>query len=106
MDILRLIAERKIQEAVEQGELDDLPLRGRPIRHDMADVPEEDRVPQRVLKNANVLPEELQLRQQMREIRRQLASPGLKEARRAELVRELNARESQHNLLLERRRRR
>ena len=121
MDIFRKIAERKIEEAIERGELDDLPLRGRPIPEDMAGVPEEFRqlhpgAPQargpefraayRILKNANVLPEELQLMQEIRQLRARLRQPDLPPERRLELTRQLASRESHHNLLMERRFRR
>lgn len=106
MDIFRKIAERKIEEAIERGELDDLPLRGRPIPEDMAGVPEEYRAAYRILKNANVLPEELQLMQEIRQLRARLRQPDLPPERRLELTRQLAAKESHHNLLMERRFRR
>jgi uncharacterized protein YutE (UPF0331/DUF86 family) len=105
-DIFRKIAERKIEEAIEQGELDDLPLAGKPIRLDDLDgVPEELRSAFRVLKNANVLPEEVQLRQQMHELRNALEDSTDEEERRR-LVRLLNEKEATYNLMLERIRRR
>ena len=56
---LEWIAERKIAEAVSQGELDNLPGAGRPLDlDDDALVPEEMRMAHRILKNADVpLPE-------------------------------------------------
>ena len=101
-DVWRLIAERRIQEAIARGELDELPLAGRPISNDMAGVPAEQRLAFRVLKNAGVVPEEVQLMQQRRELRDQLRRASSPE-RRTQLVRELNAVESQYNFLMERR---
>jgi len=63
---LESVAERKIQEAIERGELADLPGQGRPL--DLSDdalVPEEMRMGYRVLKNAGVLPPELEVRNQI-----------------------------------------
>jgi len=63
---LESIAERKIREAVERGELAGLPGEGRPL--DLIDdalVPEELRMGYRVLKNARVLPPELEARKQI-----------------------------------------
>ena len=60
---LESIAEHKIREAIERGELADLPGEGRPL--DLGDdllVPEEWRVGYRMLKNAGVLPPELRAR--------------------------------------------
>ena len=107
MDIFRTIAERRIQEAIARGELDALPLAAQPIRlNDMDGVPEEDRLAQRVLRNANVLPEEVQLHKEIRALRAKLRRPDIVEEQRARLRRTLLERESQYNLLLEQRRRR
>ena len=107
MDIFRTIAERRIQEAIARGELDELPLAGRPIRlNDMDGVPEEDRLARRVLRNANVLPEEVQLHREIRALRQQLRSPDVAGEEQARLRRALIERESLYNLLLEQRRRR
>ncbi len=58
---LELIAERKIAEAVERGDFDDLPGRGRPlaIEEDPL-VPEDLRMAYRILKNAGYVPAELE----------------------------------------------
>ncbi len=57
------IAEERIREAIERGELDDLPGAGRPLAlDDDSGVPEELRVAYRVLKNAGMAPEEVGLR--------------------------------------------
>jgi hypothetical protein len=55
------IAERRIAEAVSQGELDDLPGSGKPLALD-ADtlVPEELRMAHRILKNAGFVPREVE----------------------------------------------
>ena len=56
---LEWIAERRIEKAVSQGELDNLPGAGRPLElDDDALVPEDMRMAHRILKNADVpLPE-------------------------------------------------
>jgi DnaJ-like protein len=57
---LELLAEQKIAEAIERGELDALPGAGRPLElDDDALVPEELRMAHRILKNAGYLPPEL-----------------------------------------------
>ena len=66
MDFITLLAERKIQEAIVRGELDNLSLKGHPIpREDLSAVPEDLRMGYKILKNAGFLPEELQIRQEM-----------------------------------------
>src|SRR5690606_679239 len=67
MDAFRSIAEEKIKEAIERGEFDRLPGFGKPLPPDDAEgVPEELRLAFKVLKNAGLLPEEMQLRDEMR----------------------------------------
>ena len=66
MYIFELIAENKIREAIENGELDNLPCKGKPLQLDnLAHVPEELRAAYTILKNAGVLPEELQLKKEI-----------------------------------------
>ncbi|GAB6127029.1 DnaJ family domain-containing protein [Humidesulfovibrio idahonensis] len=55
------IAEERIKKALEQGEFDDLPGRGKPLDlDDDAHVPPELKMAWRVLKNAGCLPPELE----------------------------------------------
>ena len=66
MDIFRAMAEEKIQEAIRRGEFDHLPGLGKPLPPDDLDrVPEELRMSYKLLKNAGVIPEEMQLRKEM-----------------------------------------
>jgi hypothetical protein len=56
------LAERKIREAIEAGEFDRLPNAGQPISLDQYfSLPEHLRMAYSVLKNANCLPEEVHL---------------------------------------------
>lgn len=66
MDFLYSIAEEKIRESMCKGEFDNLPGAGKPLPpDDMASVPEDLRVAYKLLKNAGMVPEELQLRKDM-----------------------------------------
>ena len=68
MNLLDQIAEARIQEAIDRGELRDLPGEGQPLRlEDDSAIPEELRAAYRLLKNAGFLPPELQLRRELRE---------------------------------------
>lgn len=63
------MAERQIQAALEQGQLDQLPGRGEPLQlEDDSMVPESLRLGYRLLKNAGYLPPELQQRQEALEL--------------------------------------
>lgn len=62
MDFLYRIAEDKIREAQQRGEFRDLKGRGKPLElDDLSQVPEELRAGYRMLKNAGMIPEEVQL---------------------------------------------
>ncbi|CDI03677.1 hypothetical protein BN873_610074 [Candidatus Competibacter denitrificans Run_A_D11] len=57
MNLLDQIAEARIQAAIDQGELRDLPGQGKPLQlDDDSAIPEELRVAYRILKNAGFLP--------------------------------------------------
>jgi hypothetical protein len=60
------IAEQRILEAVQRGELDDLPGAGRPLElDDDSHVPEDLRMAFRILKNAGCSPPEVELRKEI-----------------------------------------
>lgn len=66
MDWISRIVEEKIQDAIEKGEFDNLPGAGKPLKlDDDSMVPEDLRASFRLMKNAGVLPEELQLHKDM-----------------------------------------
>ncbi|HZH59452.1 MAG TPA: DUF1992 domain-containing protein [Metabacillus sp.] len=56
MDLFSIIAEDRIKKAIEEGEFDNLPGQGKPLKlDDMSHIPEELRVAYKVLKNSNML---------------------------------------------------
>lgn len=67
--IIGAIAERRIAEAQERGEFDDLPGAGRPLHlEDMSHVPPELRMAYTILRNANCLPPELAERKEIQKL--------------------------------------
>lgn len=75
MWLLDEIAENRIREALEKGDLEQLPGRGKPLRlEDDSMVPESLRAAYRVLRNANCLPPELAERQEIRRLEDLLAA--------------------------------
>jgi hypothetical protein len=63
MDILAKIAEQKIRQAMERGEFDTQAYHGKPLTFDdLSGVPETLRMGYTILKNAGVLPPEMQLK--------------------------------------------
>jgi hypothetical protein len=75
MGLLQQLAEARIREAIEAGELDNLAGRGRPLQlDDDRLVPEGLRAGYRLLKNAGYLPPELVLRREIADVRELLAA--------------------------------
>ena len=67
--VIGAIAERRIQEAQERGDFDNLPGSGRPLRlEDMSHVPPELRMAFTILRNANCLPPELAERKEIQKL--------------------------------------
>jgi hypothetical protein len=66
MELFAKIAERRIMEAIENGEFDDLEGKGKPINfEDETWIPEDLRMGYRFLKNANCIPPELEMRNEI-----------------------------------------
>jgi hypothetical protein len=63
------IVEKRIKEAQERGEFDDLPGRGKPLKiEDDSHIPGDLRLAYKILKNADCLPPELQLKKEIRQM--------------------------------------
>jgi len=63
------IVEKRIKDAQERGDFEDLPGHGEPINiEDDSHIPEEMRLTYKILKNADCLPPELQLRKEIRQM--------------------------------------
>jgi len=63
------IVETRIKEAQERGDFDNLPGYGKPINiEDDSHVPEDMRLAHKILKNADCIPPELQLRKDIRQM--------------------------------------
>ena len=90
MDMFAIIAERRIQEAMERGEFDNLTGKGKPIvQEDLSAVPEELRMAYKVLKNAGCVPPEIELTNEVASLRRMIL--GMEESEeKTRKVRELN----------------
>jgi hypothetical protein len=69
MFVFQKIIEKRILEAQKKGEFDDLPGSGEPVSiEDDSHVPEDLRLTYKILKNANCLPPEIQLRKDIRKM--------------------------------------
>jgi hypothetical protein len=84
------VAERRIEEAIARGELDDLPGTGRPLELDDDPlVPEELRLAYRILKNAGYVPPEVDALREISQLERLLQRDDPDAATHAKAVKKL-----------------
>jgi DnaJ homologue, subfamily C, member 28, conserved domain len=90
MDFFERLAENRIQEAFEAGGFDDLRGKGQPLRlEDESHIPPELRMAYKILKNADCLPPELEVRKEIVTLQNLVA--GLEdEAEKLKQMRRLN----------------
>ena len=93
------IIERRIQEAQNEGEFDDLPGKGKPLcLEDDSQIPEDLRLAYKILKNADCLPPELELKKEIRQMEDMLESiPDEKEKYRQ--IKRINFKIMQLNMM-------
>ncbi|WP_315910960.1 DnaJ family domain-containing protein [Xylanibacillus composti] len=97
------IVEEKIREAMEKGDFDQLPGSGKPLPpDDAAGVPPELRLGFKLLKNAGMLPEEMQLRKELITLEELLACCK-DESERSKLRDELSVKRLRYEALMGRR---
>jgi hypothetical protein len=102
-DTIAKIAEQKILEAIENGELDNLPGKGKPLNlDDLRDIPPELRLEYKVLKNAGLLPEEVTVRKEIA-VLEELLLNCREASETVDLKRRLVERTVYYNLLMEKR---
>lgn len=100
------IADRKIREAMQEGEFDDLPNRGKPVDLDeYFKWPADMRMAYSVLKGAGCVPEEVELLNEIAALERTLTTAH-GDHERARLVKLIALRRTQLELALERAKRR
>ena len=100
------IVEELIKKAQERGEFDNLPGKGKPI--DLSayfEMPEDVRVAQSVLKNAGFQSREVELLNEIAELRQILAAVT-EEKRKLELEKQIREKQVEFSLLIERQKRR
>ncbi len=103
MDMLAKIAEQKIREAIERGEFDNLPFHGKPIiPEDLSGVPEHLRMGYKIMKNAGVLPQEMQLKKDIVTLQ-QLIHACEDDEERRQLQKKRSATMMRFNMLMEKR---
>jgi DnaJ homologue, subfamily C, member 28, conserved domain len=90
MDFFSKLAENRIREAMEAGDFDDLEGKGQPLDlEEDSHIPPELRMAYKILKNANCLPLELALRQEVVQLQ-DLVAAMPDEAEKLKQMRRLN----------------
>lgn len=98
--------EKAIEEAMQRGEFDNLPGRGKPL--DLSayfDAPEDQRVAQMLLRNAGVQPQEIELLHRIADLNEELAACR-DDSRRRAILREIERHRLSFRLRVERARQR
>ncbi|HHV65961.1 MAG TPA: DUF1992 domain-containing protein [Peptococcaceae bacterium] len=100
-DIFAKIALSKIEEAIKNGEFENLPGQGQPINLEyLAAIPPEKRAAYTVLKNSGVLPQEAQLLKEIAGLKEKLSTCP-EGVTRETLQKKLRETELKYKLLLE-----
>ncbi|MEK3779749.1 DnaJ family domain-containing protein [Paenibacillus sp. FSL R5-0810] len=103
MGIFSRLAEQKIEEAVRNGELDNLPMAGKKIPvDDLSHIPEDLRMSYRIMKNAGYVPEEVSLRKECIRLY-DLLNAAQHDGEQEQLRRKLNEKQLRLQMLLEQR---
>ncbi len=101
MSIFEKIAERKIEQAMEKGEFDNLSYKGKPLPpDDMAMVPEELRMAYKILKNAGIVPEEIELQKSIVSLTT-LLNACVDEEERKNIRIKINEKQLRYNMIME-----
>ncbi len=101
MDWFTQLAESKIQEAIDNGELRYDNYRGKPIDlDDYFRIPAQYRMSYQILRNANALPPEVELQKEIYSLRNLLESSDPEE--RPHLQKVLNEKQMHYDMLIER----
>jgi hypothetical protein len=103
MDLWRKIAENRIAQSIADGEFENLPAAGKKI--DLSEyfaMPAEKRAAYQLLKNAHIMPSEVNLLKEIADLRiRQAAAPDPAEKKKIQM--KLRFKETELRIILERR---
>ena len=103
MDTLAKIAEQKIREAMERGEFDHLAYHGKPLKLDeLTGVPAHLRMGYKILKNAGILPEEMQLKKAIVSLQ-DLLDACHDTTERSTIQKKMNEKILRYNMMMEKR---
>ena len=99
------IVEAIIKEAMERGEFDNLPSKGKPIDlSEYFETPEEVRLAHSVLKGAGMLPREVDLLKDIAELK-QIQAAFVDEKKKQEIGKQIRQKQVEFSLMMERQKR-
>ena len=99
------IVEAIIKDAMERGEFDNLPGKGKPIDlTEYFETPEEVRLAHSILKNAGMTSREVELLKEIAELK-QVHSALLEEKKKQEIEKQIQQKQLEFNLMMERQKR-
>jgi hypothetical protein len=99
------IVEAIIKDAMERGEFDNLPGKGKPIDlSEYFETPEEVRLANSVLKNAGMTPREVDLLKEIAELK-QIREAVLDEKKKREVEKQMQQKQVEFSLMMERQKR-
>ncbi len=99
------IVEAILKEAMERGEFDNLPGKGKPIDlTEYFETPEEVRLAYSVLKNAGMTSREVDLLREIAELK-QMLEGVLEEGKKQDITRQIRQRQIEFNMIMERQKR-
>ncbi|PYS46636.1 MAG: DUF1992 domain-containing protein [Acidobacteria bacterium] len=102
---LESFIEQQIKKAIAEGEFDDLPGKGKPVDlRAYFDAPEDLRMAYSILKDANIIPEEMQLLKDIEALKAQLETCSDREQRN-QIEKAITEKRLAFNLLMENQRR-
>ncbi len=97
------IAEQRIKEAIKKGELDNLLSQGKPLKlEDLSRVPEELRMSYKILKNAGLVPAEIEIRKEIISLK-ELINLCQDEDEKKKLTKQLNEKQLAYKIMMEKR---
>ena len=103
MDFLVSLAEERIREAMEKGEFENLPGKGKPLKiENLSQLPEDLRAGYMLLKNAGMIPPEMEQKKELVDLQ-SLIDCCKDEGQKAKLKKTLNEKLLRFNLMMERR---
>jgi hypothetical protein len=95
------IAEQRITEAIKKGEFDNLLFKGKPLKiEDLSRVPEELRMSYKILKNAGLVPPEVELNKEILSMQK-LIDLCQDEDERNRLAKRMNAKQLRYSIMME-----